>query len=114
MEMALLKTKELMGLSTEDRRKRLKDLRDDLMRERGVAAMGGAPISPGKIRAVRTNIAKILTIESQLKNEEEAKDLEERSKARAQKQKPADETMKNNTKKSGVKGGKKIEGERKK
>ena len=30
--------------------------------ERGVAAMGGAPPNPGKIRALRKNIARILTI----------------------------------------------------
>jgi len=32
------------------------------MHERGVAAMGGAPPNPGKIRALRKNIARILTI----------------------------------------------------
>ncbi len=42
--------------------KKLSDLRDELMHERGVAAMGGAPPNPGKIRALRKNIARILTI----------------------------------------------------
>src|SRR2546422_11265412 len=32
------------------------------MHERGVPAMGGAPPNPGKIRALRKNIARILTI----------------------------------------------------
>ncbi len=44
------------------RAEKLKELRNELMHERGVAAMGGAPPSPGKIRAVRRNIARILTI----------------------------------------------------
>jgi len=35
------------------------------MHERGVAAMGGAPPNPGKIRALRKNIARILTIMSE-------------------------------------------------
>jgi large subunit ribosomal protein L29 len=70
--MVLLKCKEIRTWSQEDRQKRLKDLRSDLMREMGIAAMGGAPISPGKIRAVRTNIARILTIESEIKNKEKA------------------------------------------
>ena len=42
--------------------KKLTELRDELMHERGVAAMGGAPPNPGKIRALRKNIARILTI----------------------------------------------------
>ena len=42
--------------------KKLSELRDELMHERGVAAMGGAPPNPGKIRALRKNIARILTI----------------------------------------------------
>jgi large subunit ribosomal protein L29 len=40
----------------------MKELRDELMRERGVAAMGGAPPSPGKIKALRTNIARLATV----------------------------------------------------
>ena len=32
---------------------KLKELRSELMHERGVAAMGGAPPSPGKIRATK-------------------------------------------------------------
>lgn len=47
------------------REKRLTELRDELMHERGVAAMGGAPPNPGKIRALRKNIARILTIMSE-------------------------------------------------
>jgi large subunit ribosomal protein L29 len=38
------------------------------MHERGVSAMGGAPSNPGAIRALRTQIARILTIQ---KEEEE-------------------------------------------
>ena len=41
---------------------KLTELQDELMHERGVAAMGGAPPNPGKIRALRKNIARILTI----------------------------------------------------
>jgi len=45
--------------------KKLSELRDELMHERGVAAMGGAPPNPGKIKALRKNIARILTIMSE-------------------------------------------------
>jgi len=60
--MPLLRTKEIRAMDEKARAEKLKDLRSELMHERGVAAMGGAPPSPGKIRAVRRNIARILTI----------------------------------------------------
>lgn len=60
--MALLRTKEIREMNSTDRRSQLKDLRDELMHERGVAAMGGAPPSPGKIRALRRNISRLLTV----------------------------------------------------
>ncbi|MFQ6013151.1 MAG: 50S ribosomal protein L29 [Thermoplasmata archaeon] len=60
--MALLRTREIREMTAEEQRSRLKDLRDELMYERGVAAMGGAPPSPGKIRALRRNISRLLTV----------------------------------------------------
>ena len=41
---------------------KLEELKRELMHERGVAAMGGSPPSPGKIRQLRTSIARMLTI----------------------------------------------------
>jgi len=58
-----LRAAEVRVLAKDDRVKRLKDLRQELMHERGVAAMGGSPPSPGKIRQLRRQIARILTIE---------------------------------------------------
>ncbi|MEM2869365.1 MAG: 50S ribosomal protein L29 [Thermoplasmata archaeon] len=49
-------------MSSEERRNKLKEMRDELMHQRGLAAMGGAPPSPGKIRALRTAIARLLTV----------------------------------------------------
>ncbi len=60
--MALLKSKEIRAMRPDDIRAKFKELSDELMHERGVAAMGGAPASPGKIRALRTEIARIHTI----------------------------------------------------
>jgi large subunit ribosomal protein L29 len=57
-----LKTKEIREFTPEERREKLDELKSELMHERGVAAMGGSPPSPGKIRQLRMNIAKILTI----------------------------------------------------
>jgi large subunit ribosomal protein L29 len=60
--MTLLKSKEIRAMRPDDIRAKFKELSDELMHERGVAAMGGAPASPGKIRALRTEIARIHTI----------------------------------------------------
>ena len=66
--------------------KKLTELRDELMHERGVAAMGGAPPNPGKIRALRKNIARILTI---MREEELAGGSAAPAKAAAAKPAPA-------------------------
>jgi large subunit ribosomal protein L29 len=63
--MALLRTKEIRAMDAAARAKKLRELRDELMHERGVAAMGGAPPNPGKIRALRKNIARMHTIETE-------------------------------------------------
>jgi large subunit ribosomal protein L29 len=49
-------------MSADERQARLKDIRDELMHARGQAAMGGAPPSPGKIRAMRSAVARIMTV----------------------------------------------------
>ena len=63
--MTVIKVKEIREMSSGDRKKKLEELRDELMHERGVAAMGGAPTSPGKIRQLRISIARILTLGNQ-------------------------------------------------
>lgn len=60
--MSLLKTSELRKMTPEEKENKLKELRNELINERGVGAMGGAPVSPGKIKAIRKNIARLLTI----------------------------------------------------
>jgi large subunit ribosomal protein L29 len=60
--MSLLRMKELRELSDDDLRRKIADAENDLLRERGVAAMGGAPPSPGRMRALRTNVARALTV----------------------------------------------------
>jgi large subunit ribosomal protein L29 len=58
----VLKTKEIREFTPEERREKLNELKSELMHERGIAAMGGSPPSPGKIKQIRMEIAKILTI----------------------------------------------------
>ncbi|HET6398624.1 MAG TPA: 50S ribosomal protein L29 [Candidatus Thermoplasmatota archaeon] len=59
----MLRAQEIRDMSAEDRSKRLDELRRELMQERGVQAMGGSTPSPGKIRTLRRQIARILTIQ---------------------------------------------------
>lgn len=66
--MTLIRSREIREMSADERQSKLKELQNELMHERGVAAMGGAPPNPGKIRALRTSIARIHTI---IKEEEE-------------------------------------------
>ncbi len=68
--MALIKPSDLRKMSPEERAKKLEELRKELMYERGVAAMGGAPVNPGRLRALRRSIARILTVENELAKEE--------------------------------------------
>jgi len=68
--MALLRSSEIREMDHEARIVKLKELRSELMHERGVAAMGGAPPSPGKIRGLRKSINRLLTI---MKEEEKRK-----------------------------------------
>ena len=60
--MAIVRMAEIHQMNTDERKSKLSELRNELLHERGVAAMGGAPISPGKIRSLRTSIARILTV----------------------------------------------------
>lgn len=60
--MALLKASEMRAMRPDDLRAKFKEINDELMHEKGVAAMGGAPASPGRIRALRTEVARIHTV----------------------------------------------------
>lgn len=71
--MSLLRMKELRALTDEELRRKVADAENDLLRERGIAAMGGAPPSPGRMRALRTNVARSLTVLSERENAAAAK-----------------------------------------
>ena len=62
----MLGAQEVRALSPDDRKTRLAELRRELMQERGVQAMGGSTPSPGKIRTLRREIARILTIQREV------------------------------------------------
>ena len=58
----VLTSKAIRDFTPDERADKLKELKEELMHERGVSAMGGSPPSPGKIRQLRMSIARILTI----------------------------------------------------
>jgi large subunit ribosomal protein L29 len=63
--MAILKAKDVRAMKDADLEKQLKDLRNDLLKQRAITATGGAPESPGRIRELRRTIARILTIQKE-------------------------------------------------
>lgn len=63
--MAILKAKDIRSMKDSDLEKQLKDLRNDLLKQRAITATGGAPESPGRIRELRRTIARILTIQKE-------------------------------------------------
>lgn len=65
--MAILKTDEVRNMNSTERQDELDKLRLELVRERAVASAGGAPENPGRIREIRRTIARIKTIQKELK-----------------------------------------------
>ena len=99
-----LKPKELRKKTRKEQDEILEKLKEELMHERGVAAMGGALMSPGHIRAIRRSIARLITII--LENERaEAKKAAEKPKLKPKLVKKADKGKP--VKKVAKKGGKK-------
>jgi large subunit ribosomal protein L29 len=62
----MLQAHEVRAQTVEWRKERIAELRRELMQERGVQAMGGSTPNPGKIRTIRRQIARILTIEREI------------------------------------------------
>ncbi|MEC9333004.1 MAG: 50S ribosomal protein L29 [Candidatus Thermoplasmatota archaeon] len=69
--MRLKKPSEIREMQPEERDSRLRELRSELMNERGIASMGGQPTSPGRMRAIKRQIARIMTVERELELEAE-------------------------------------------
>ncbi len=85
--MAILRVKDIAAMSTEDRAKKLSELRTELSHIRTMISAGGAVENPTRARELRRAIAQILTVE----NEEK---LGIRTKAGEKKAKKAKESTK--------------------
>ena len=66
--MIKLRIKELRKLSNEDLGKKLNELKLELLKERGNVEMGGNVKNPGRIRIIRRDIARILTLKREKEN----------------------------------------------
>ena len=65
--MAILRTDEVRNMNSTERQEELDKLKLELIRERAIASAGGAPENPGRIREIRRTIARIKTIQKELK-----------------------------------------------
>jgi len=63
--MGILKAADIRKMTPAARKEKLMELKGELLKERGTVKMGGAPTNPGKIRALRRQIARILTVEKE-------------------------------------------------
>jgi large subunit ribosomal protein L29 len=65
--MPLQRVKEVRGMSSEERSKKLTELRTELSRLKTMIRAGGAVENPSRIRELRKAIAQILTVENEHK-----------------------------------------------
>ena len=65
--MPIIRLKDIRGMSSEDRRKRITELQTELVRLRTMVKAGGAIEDTARIRELRKAIARILTIEHETK-----------------------------------------------
>lgn len=67
--MAIHKVDEIRRMSREQRGERLRELKGELIRERAIAAAGGAPENPGRLREIKRTIARIKTVQNELEEQ---------------------------------------------
>ncbi|MCS4541587.1 MAG: 50S ribosomal protein L29 [Euryarchaeota archaeon] len=69
--MAILRKGKIREMSPEEIDEKIKELRTDLARIRASIAAGGPPENPGRIRALRKTIARLLTIKKEIQKPKE-------------------------------------------
>jgi len=60
--MPIMRMKEIRDMSEEERKRRLMELRTELVRMRTMVRAGGAVENPSRIRELKRTIARILTV----------------------------------------------------
>src|SRR5208283_2374806 len=85
--MPIMRIKEIVAMSSEDRTKKLVDLRVELARLRTMINAGGAVENPTRVRELRKAIAQRLTVENENKLgiRKASKEPEQKQKKKAEK-----------------------------
>ena len=65
--MPILRMKEIASMTSEERTKKLGELRAELSRLRTMISAGGAVENPTRVRELRRTIAQVLTVENEQK-----------------------------------------------
>lgn len=65
--MAILRASEIREMSEKETEDKVAELRNELLKERAKASAVGVPENPGRIRAIKRTIARILTIKNERK-----------------------------------------------
>lgn len=63
--MPIIRMKDIRTMSSEDRKKRIIELRTELVRLKTMVKAGGSLDNPSRIRELRKTIARILTVENE-------------------------------------------------
>jgi large subunit ribosomal protein L29 len=63
--MPIIRLKNIREMSSEDREKRVMELRTELLRLKTMVKAGGAVDNPARVRELRKAIARILTVENE-------------------------------------------------
>lgn len=63
--MPILRKKDIRDMSSDDRRKKVVELRTELVRLKTMVKAGGAIDNPSRIRELRKTIARILTVDNE-------------------------------------------------
>ena len=78
--MPILRVKEIRDMPHEERKKKLGELRTELVRLKTMINAGGTVENPARVRELRKTIARILTIENEQKIESRKTKTEEKKK----------------------------------
>lgn len=65
--MAILRVKEIRDMSPNEKVDELEKLTNELIKERALSSAGGAPENPGRIKELKRTIARIKTIQREMK-----------------------------------------------
>jgi large subunit ribosomal protein L29 len=63
--MPILRVKEIRAMTSEERTKKVRELRTEFMRLKTMIGAGGTVENPARIRELRKTIARVLTIENE-------------------------------------------------